>query len=32
VENLLVGMVDREVVSAAKLQDLAKRIGANKRK
>ena len=30
VENLLVGMVDREVVSAAKLQELAKRIAANK--
>ena len=26
VENLLVGMVDREVVSAAKFQELAKRI------
>ncbi len=32
VESLLVGMVDREVVSAAKLHDLAKRIAANKRK
>ncbi len=30
VENLLVGMVDREVVSAAKLQELAQRIAANK--
>ncbi len=30
VEDLLVGMVDREVVSAAKLQDPAKRIAANK--
>jgi predicted transcriptional regulator len=30
VENLLVGMVDREVVSADKLQELAKRIAANK--
>ncbi len=32
VENLLVGMVDREVVSAATLQILAKRIAANKGK
>jgi len=32
VEDLLVGMVDREVVSAAKLQELAKRIAANKGK
>ena len=32
VENLLVGMVDREVVSAATLQNLAKRIAANKGK
>jgi BlaI family transcriptional regulator, penicillinase repressor len=30
VEDLLVGMVDREVVSAAKLQELAKRIAADK--
>lgn len=30
VENLLVGLVDREVVSADKLQELAKRIAANK--
>jgi predicted transcriptional regulator len=30
VESLLVGMVDREVVSAAKLQELAKRIAANR--
>lgn len=30
VEDLLVGMVDREVVSAAMLQELAKRIAANK--
>ncbi len=30
VENLLVGMVDREVVSSSKLQELAKRIAANK--
>ncbi len=30
VEDLLIGMVDREVVSAAKLQELAKRIAANK--
>lgn len=32
VESLLVGMIDREVVSAAKLQELAKRIAANKGK
>ena len=30
VENLLVGMVDRDVVSAAHLRELAKRIAANK--
>ena len=30
VEDLLVGMVDREVVSSAKLQELAKRIAASK--
>ena len=30
VENLLVGMVDREVVSAAELQELARRIAAHK--
>jgi len=30
VEDLLVGMVDREVVSAAELRELAKRIAANK--
>jgi BlaI family penicillinase repressor len=30
VEDLLVGMVDREVVSAAELRELAKRIAANR--
>ncbi len=32
VEDLLVGMVDRQVVSPAKLQELAKRIAADKGK
>ncbi len=31
-EDLLVGMVDREVVSPAELQELAERIGADKRR
>lgn len=30
VENLLVGMIDREVVTPAELRDLAKRIAADK--